>query len=266
MRVKGIAIFPVQWLALGVFAGIVFMAAGGAPTHYLVINAVALGIAWGLTSALPIASSARALLLCAVGMIIALALPLLVGPEVGGAERWIGAGPVQVHSGMLVIPALSVLLARLKSAHRLVTVVAASIAIVLQPDTGSAIALLAGVGAVLAAERSLANVATFLIATIAICVTLMRPDTLEPVPFVENVLASAWEGNVVLGAVLTLALAATILMPGFRNADFRPSMAAFVGFAIASLLGTYPTPIIGYGAASIVGFGLAIAAARRPVR
>ena len=41
-----------------------------------------------------------------------------------------------------------------------------------------------------------------------------------------------------------------------------PLAGALSGFVLAALLGDYPTPLIGYGAASIIGLGLALPAMR----
>ena len=38
------------------------------------------------------------------GATLALFLPLLTGPEMGGVARWLPAGPVSLHSGALLLP------------------------------------------------------------------------------------------------------------------------------------------------------------------
>ena len=42
-------------------------------------------------------------------LIAALILPLAIGPEVSGVSRWISLGPVSLHTGSIVIPALAIL-------------------------------------------------------------------------------------------------------------------------------------------------------------
>jgi uncharacterized membrane protein YccC len=68
--------------------------------------------------------------------------------------------------------------------------------------------------------------------------------------------------NPLLAAILAASLAATIIIPALGKRRLVPVTATFAGFAIASFLGAYPVPLLGYGAASILGFGLAIAMKR----
>jgi cell division protein FtsW (lipid II flippase) len=256
---------PSLWLIICVLAGIANMAAGSAPPHYMAINAVALAAALAMIRFVPTIKTERAAIMASAFVLFALGLPLLIGPELEGVRRWIGLGPVQLHSGMFVLPMLFVLLPRLQSAHALAATAVASILISLQPDRASAIALLAGTGALLFAKRSAPDAVQLLCAGLAVGVTIIRPDVLEPVAFVENVLPDAWLKNRLLAAALAASLAATVIMPAIGNRSLVPVTATLAGFAIASLTGAYPVPLIGYGAAAIIGFGLAIAAARQPV-
>jgi hypothetical protein len=257
---------PHLWLIICVLAGIANMAAGSAPSHYLAINAFALATALALIRFVPAIKTERAVIIASAFAIFALGLPLLIGPDLEGVRRWIGIGPVQLHSGMLVLPMLVMLLHRLASPYGIAATAFASILISLQPDRASAIALLAATGALLVAHRSTTHLIQLLCAGLAIGVTFMRPDILEPVPFVENVLSDAWLKNPLLAVGLAASLAAAVIMPVLGNVRFCPVTATLAGFATASFLGAYPSPLLGYGAAAIVGFGLAIAAARQPVQ
>jgi len=67
---------------------------------------------------------------------------------------------------------------------------------------------------------------------------------------------------VVAAVALCLALAASpvvivLLAGGGRTERFAVS-GALIGFALASIIGSYPTPLIGYGASAILGFALAL--------
>jgi hypothetical protein len=256
---------PSLWLIIVVMTGIANMVVGSAPVHYIAINAVALVAALAIMRFLPAIETEHAVLVVSAVAIFALALPLLIGPDLEGIRRWIGLGPVQLHSGMLVLPMLVALFPRLKSAHGITAVALAAVAISLQPDRASAIALLTGTAALLVANRSATNALQLLCAGVAVAVTFMRPDALEPVAFVENVLPDAWRSNPLLAVLLGASLAAALFIPAIGHQKLIPVMATVGGFAVASLLGAYPVPVIGYGAAAIIGYGLAVAAARQPV-
>jgi cell division protein FtsW (lipid II flippase) len=154
MRMKIAQTSPGLWLTISVSAGIGYMLIGGAPTHYGASNAVALAAVLTMIRFLPAIKTERAAVILSVFAILALGLPLLLDPVLAGVRRWIGVGPVQLHSGMLVLPLLVVLLPRLKSAIAVVVTALAAILITLQPDRASAIALLAGTGALLFVDRS----------------------------------------------------------------------------------------------------------------
>jgi cell division protein FtsW (lipid II flippase) len=256
---------PSLWLIVVVLAGVANMALGSAPLHYMAINAAALAAMLAMIRFLPVIKTERLVLIMSAAAIIALGLPLLIGPDLEGIRRWIGLGPVQLHSGMLVLPMLVALFPRLKSAHGITAVALAAVAISLQPDRASAIALLTGTAALLVANRSATNALQLLCAGVAVAVTFMRPDTLEPLAFVENVLPDALGSNPLLAVVLGASLAAALFIPAIGHQKLIPVMATVGGFAVASLLGAYPVPVIGYGAAAIIGYGLAVAAARQPV-
>lgn len=257
---------PILWLSLTVMIGIANMAAGRAPPHYMAINAIALVVAVAAIHFAPALKTGRVTIALSAAAILALIAPLLFGPDLEGVSRWIGTGPVQLHSGMLVIPTLVALLPRLKSGPALVAMALACIAIAMQPDRASAIALLSGTWAALFTNRSASNTIQLLFASVAVCVIFVRPDAMQPVAFVENVLSDAWLQNPLLAVAIAASLAAALILPAMGNRQLVPVEATIAGFAIASLLGAYPTPLIGYGAAAILGFGVGVAAARQPVR
>ncbi len=250
--------FTAIWFAFSVLAGVGYLAFAGAPLHYLAVNSGALAAALLLMRFAPELQSDRALDFVAMGAILVLFLPILFGPDVEGIRRWVGLGPVKLHSGLLVVPMLMALLPRLAKKRRLVVAALASIAMSLQPDRASALALLSGTGALFMTQRSLENMASLLFAAFALGATLIQPDLLETVRYVEHVLADAWASNPLIGSILAVSILAVLVLPALWKPNLVPALAAFGGFALASLFGPYPTPFIGYGAASIIGFGLAI--------
>jgi hypothetical protein len=254
---------PILWLILSVTAGIVYLMISGAPLHYPAINAIALGLGLALIRFMPWPKSDNTNTALAAAAVFALFLPLLIGPELGGIRRWIGLGPFQLHSGMMVLPMLVTLLPHLKPRQRIYMIAAACIAISIQPDRASAVALLAGTSAILLADKSVSNALPTICAFGAVCTTLIQPDSLEAVRFVERVIIDAWQDSPLVASLLAATLLATLIIPGLRSRSLIAASAVMAGFAIASLLGVYPVPFIGYGASSVLGFSLAVAANRR---
>ncbi len=109
------------------------------------------------------------------------------------------------------------------------------------------------------------NAAQLLLAALAVLATFAQPDGLQPVRFVETILSDAWQHHPAVAVMLMGILAVTLTLPAVGHPDRFPAAATVAGFAVASLIGAYPVPLLGYGASSILGFGLAIAAARRSV-
>jgi hypothetical protein len=249
-----------------VLAGIAYMLLGGAPAHYPAINAGAFGMGIALLIWVrPPTNDGRATRIAFTAALM-LFLPLIMGPDLDGIRRWIGLGPVQLHAAMLLLPSLIVLIPRSDPKMQSLAVLCAAIAIAAQPDRASALALLGGaVGLALIQRNRWAGVSVA-IALLSVAVTFMRADPLDPIPFVESVLPDAWAMHPLIAIILALSLTAAIALPARQGSQMWPLVGTIAGFAIASLIGAYPTPLIGYGAAPIIGLalGLAIAKPRSP--
>ena len=196
---------------------------------------------------------------------------LFVGPEVEGVQRWIRLGPLTLHAGMLVLPAMIAVFVRQRQAVAFPATVVCAAVFSLQPDLGSALALIGGLALAMAGRRLvLAEVAMCLVALVAVLATASRPDPLGAVAFVETALSDGWRTSPPLGAAMAAAVAMAIVLPPWLlvrgNPDLRDSgrgvIGALGGYAVASLLGPFPQPLIGYGASPIVGLGLALAVLR----
>lgn len=238
--------------------GLVYLAAFDAPTRLIAVNAgaVAVGFMWVMFGRLP--EGERARLLLAGGAALALFAPLLTGPIVGGVARWLPAGPVSLHSGALLLPLITVIAAR-ERAWGPALLALAGAALALQPDA-AALAGLAAAGVVLAViHRSRAF--TFVTASSALLALFtFDAGTLEPQVFTEGVLAqvaaASWLGAAALAA--TLFLAPLILLP--VNDATRPLAALLIALGAMAVIAPFPYPLIGYGAAPIIGFALALGA------
>jgi cell division protein FtsW (lipid II flippase) len=242
-----------------VLAGIAFMLLGGAPAHYPAINAAAFATGVVLLLLLSPAITNRAVTIIVFAASLALFLPLIIGPDLEGIHRWIALGPVQLHAGMFLLPLVMALLPRLNPKAQNAAFLCAAIAISAQPDRASAMALLGGAFGMAVVQRDRWAGVSVAIALLSVSVTFVRADPLDPVPFVETVLPDAWAIHPLIANVLVLTLIAAIALPVRQGGEMWSLAGAWAGFAFASFIGAYPTPLIGYGAAPIIGFALGLA-------
>jgi cell division protein FtsW (lipid II flippase) len=239
------------------------MAAFDAPARLIAINAGALVLAllWVLFGRMPSSSTNR--LALAILAALAVTLPGLIGPEVGGVSRWLPAGPVLLHSGALLLPLITVQAAREAKVGPVLLIVAGA-SLVLQPDAGALLGLGMASAVLAAMTRSLAH-AIVSVAALGLAAATFGAGTLEPQEFTEGVLAQVWQSAplfaLALGGLLFLAPAWLLTRsPGVSRTEGAALAALLCGLGIAAVLAPFPFPLIGYGASSILGFGLALSA------
>jgi hypothetical protein len=267
MRDRVIAVLA---LAIPVLAGLGYFAAFEAPKSYLAVNALALaiGAVW-IALAPPIASPIIRRALLAVALVI-LFLPLLTGPNLTGIARWVPLGPVTLHAGMLVLPLL-VVLAGDEPDYAPGILSVALLAALLQPDMATGAALtLAGFGLYDATKDWRWGVFVAVAFTASLVAAIH--GELPAQPWVERVIFLLARTNALVALGLALALLASFALiagafPG-REASRKALAGALFGFTFAGHVSNYPSALIGYGAAPILGFGLALGllAARAPAR
>ena len=250
-------------LIVAVLAGCFYMAVAGAPHLYLIINGAALACAMALAVFLkrPDRSFGAASFTGTASALFV--VTLFSGVEIDGVHRWIAVGPVRLHVGLLLLPATVSLLPALRKEWALLTVVSFALIVALQPDRASAFALFAGVLALAIAKRERWSMGMLAIAATAFLWSLWQPDPLQPVVFVEHMIRDAWKFHPVSAALLAGSLVLALVAP-LVGTDVRSQMPLIVSLAtvsgsiILSFFGPYPTPLIGYGASAIIGYGLAL--------
>lgn len=264
MRARG---FAFAALAVPVAAGLAYLALAEAPRSYLIVNAGALAVAALTIAAMP---AIRGVAVRRVLITVCLALlfaPLLTGPAISGVARWLPAGPFQLHAGMLAVPVLAVLVGEERElAPGILSI--ALFAALLQPDMAIAAALLLAAFGLYDATKDWRY---GLFAAVAFTVALVAAvrGELPAQPFVERVifLTARTEPLAALGLLAALVAAFYLIVAALPGAEAsRKALAgSLLGFAFAGTVSNYPTPLIGYGASPILGFGLALAllAARR---
>lgn len=262
MQAQPNRIASVAALALPVLAGLAWMIWAGAPTSYVLVNSGALVIALACANWLPLPRVPQIRLVLASALVALMALTAFVGVELDGVRRWIALGPVHLHTGYLVLPLLAVLAGQLPSRPAALLLGAALLATLAQPDRAACYALAAAVCVNALQRRDWPAIAA-LVAALACCIAaLSRLDPLQPVQFVEGVQADAVATAPLLGSLLILATLAPLAL--LRGGDRRAQLlAAFMLVAgLGAFAGAYPSILIGYGAAPILGMGLALAALR----
>lgn len=247
-------------LAVPVLAGLGYLVAFGAPLAFIAVNAGALAASAIWIAAAPGLRSGRTGRILIAVCLALLFLPLLTGPSLNGIARWLPLGPVSLHAGMLVVPALAVLCAR-EDGWAPAALSLALLAALLQPDFATATALmLEGVG-LYEATRDWKYGVYAIVAFCAAIVAALRGE-LPAQPFVERVITGLALTQPLVALALLVALLAGFFLilyacPGSDRS--RKALAgSLFGFSFAGLVSNYPSALIGYGAAPILGFGLAL--------
>jgi hypothetical protein len=146
-----------------------------------------------------------------------------------------------------------------------VGLVLAAIALALQPDRAMAGVLAAALAVLAMYRQDRWVISSLAAAAIGFAVTMIRPDSLPAVPYVDQILYTsfgvhAFAGIAVLGGALLLivpAIAGLWLDPENRgvHAVFGT---VWLGMVVAAALGNYPTPLVGYGGSAILGYALSL--------
>jgi cell division protein FtsW (lipid II flippase) len=208
------------------------------------------------------------------GLALAGLLATLFSAPQEGVHRWVDLGPMSINVAMLVLPAAAGAAAALmprRPGWALGGLMLSAALLVVQPDASQATTLaLAGIALALLAvpQRGLRVVAILAFAALA-CGAWFRPDSLQPVPEVEEILALAFDQSPALAALALLLLAAIAAVPVVLSRTWRTSTPAirgaglglglcFAGWAITPFLGHFPVPFVGMGMSPVLGGWLGI--------
>lgn len=249
---------------VAVLLGLGHMRAGGAPTTMMLMNLIALALGLLLLSTtsmlrsfLP-APDPRSLSLLLSLLLLATAL---AGVTVDGATRWIRLSGLSIQPSLILLPLILLWFVRRASPASLLAVLLSAVALALQPDRAMAGALAAGLLALALARSDRVTLFALTAAVAGFVATLARPDIQPAMPFVDQILWTAFElhplaGIAVTGGAVLLVVPGLMLMAG--GTGDRPVGAVFAAtwFAIilAAALGNYPTPLVGYGGSAILGY------------
>ena len=245
--------------------GIAYLVMAGAPARYTIINMAAFAVGTVLWLALRVRTPLR---WSGFAMVVLAALLLATavgGRALDGVTRWVMIGPLSMQTSFVVLPAMIVLYARKADLTGTAGILLAAAALAAQPDRAMAAMLATGAAVVAASKPGKLNVMALVGSAIAFVITLFRPDTLPAQPFVERVLNTAFDVHVLAG--IAVLLGCLLLVAPAWPAIWRPSErtvllafgASWAASITAAAAGNYPTPVVGYGGAAILGYLLSVA-------
>jgi len=173
---------------------------------------------------------------------------------------------LNLQISLIVVPALLVAFARRRDLLSTLGVMLAAVALALQPDRAMAGVIAVSLAALAVHRRDRWVLSALGVATAGFVATLLRPDRLPALPYVDQIFYTAFEvhalaGLAVLGGALLLVVPA---ISGLRADPENRDVYAVFGLAwlcvaVAAALGNYPTPLVGYGGSSVLGYALSLA-------
>lgn len=180
----------------------------------------------------------------------------LLAPGIDGVHRWLPVGPVPIHGAALLLPALLVLLVELRWDLAIATASAVLIILLSQPDVAQAGSFCAAWIAIVLYRRERGSTAVVVSALLIAAATLLRKDPLDPVPHVEGILGMAVSHGMLLGcvAVISVAMVPLSLVVLLRRPVGIALGVYVAGMLMATSLGHYPVPFLGYGVSPILGY------------
>ena len=242
--------------------GIFYLAAAGAPLRYPVVNGAAflLGVValGGVSGA--IAQTRRYADRLPILLGACLLATALAGAAADGASRWILVGPLGVQVSLVLLPLAIVTFARFPTFPGCAGIAVAALALALQPDRAMAGVLVLGMATLAVARPGRWSLAALAAAVAAFAAAMMRPDAPPAVPFVDQILFTAFDVHLAAGAAVLFGALLLLVPPvvGWRGDPARHLYlvlgAVWLGCIAAAVLGNYPTPVVGYGGSAILGY------------
>lgn len=263
---------PLPAIAVGAAIAAIY---GVAWTAYLPnVAAVVLGVV-GYVVVVRARTSVVWLAVVAAAAIVA----TLIGPDLEGVHRWLAVGPVRLNASAAFAPWILFALAQVGLArhrHTSIVVVLAVIAVqvvhVVQPDAGQATAFAVGVLPLVLDRgqvRPTIGIPLAIVSCVLAAVAWSRADPLAPVDHVERILwlgASLGPLWIAAMTVVCVLLVAPFVVAWAGRAHISVVLAA-VGYVVATFVvtfvGSFPVPILGAGAAPVLGWYALLAVHRR---
>lgn len=251
-----------------VATGALVSAASDVPTGLWIRNLAAWAV--GALLAAGLATAPGRLLKIALWAAPVGLLATFFSPALDGVHRWIDLGLVQLNAAMVLLPGAVVALAVLTRGSRWPWLAALACLALLagQPDASQATTLAAVVALVSLATIGSRPATAALIAGAAVIalVAWLRPDPLQPVPEVEQIIGLAHALSPAAAVAALLALAATAAVPGALAVRASPEVRVagialglcLLLWSVMPFLGAFPVPLVGIGMSPILGAWLGV--------
>ncbi|WP_337658528.1 hypothetical protein [Sphingorhabdus sp. Alg231-15] len=245
--------------------GLIYLFVSGAPLTMITVNGAALliGILLAIAVKLSVRLTNSFVTLFAIIGSLSLFATATLGYAIEDARRWVLMGPFFIQTSLILLPLIALSFARIQSFWTMLAVIAASFAMAVQPDRAMAAMLFAAVAVTCWMRPSKWTFTASIFCAIAFLATLFLPDRLPAVPFVDHILWTAFDVNIMVGLSLWIGCLALICPIFFLPRNERTVIHftfATCWFALiaAAAMGAYPTPIVGYGASAIIGYFLSL--------
>ena len=252
--------------------GLAYMAAGGAPASYLLMNVAALAFGLVTFGVLALADRRAHLPPGPINLLLGLILTgvSLWGVSADGVTRWVALGPLSIQPSLMIVPLMAVLFARSRDLLSLGGIALAALAFALQPDRGMAGALAAGLTVLALTRMDRRTLVAAGLSITGLVAALVQADPSPAVPFVDRILYTSFGIHPLAGAAVLLGSVLLVVpaLAAVRAKDIDPSALATFGAVWAAIiaaaaLGNYPTPVVGYGGSAVVGYFLSLIAFSR---
>lgn len=182
-----------------------------------------------------------------------------VSPGIEGVHRWVGIGPLRLHVAAALLPAMLAVLYEAGGGRRTAVYgpIMVALALFAQPDAAEASAFAVAWAIIAGARRRAGETSGALVVLALGAATLFRSDPLGPVPYVEGILRLAQTqsaGRAVTGGLSLLLLPLPFLLDASQRWLGAAVAAYWLCILLAASVGNYPVPLMGYGAAPILGY------------
>ncbi|WP_205478883.1 FtsW/RodA/SpoVE family cell cycle protein [Sphingomonas arenae] len=249
--------------------GLGYMAAGGAPLSYLLMNGAAFAIGVVIVVILSQRSWRVSAGAVCLGLAVVLLTSFLLGTTVNGATRWLRFGNIIIQPSLILLPVLVLTFATARNWTGAIGVTLTAIVLALQPDRAMSGGLAAGALILAFMRPDPRTLSAAAAALTGFATAMLRPDTQGAMPFVDGILLTSFDVHPAAGvAVISGSLIS--LMPAVIGLRKAPPTAlghavfgaVWAALVIAAALGNYPTPLVGYGGSAILGYLLCSIALR----
>jgi hypothetical protein len=186
-----------------------------------------------------------------------------------GVYRWVSIGVIKFNISMIVLPIIIISswhLLQVKSSWvTIITTIAVSVLLVIQPDASQLTGFSISMIVMLVSKTDKKSLRLFIVGILSTLIILswVYLDSLSAVAYVEGILGLLKNVGLtwlIIGCISLIILPVPFIL--FPPKNFKlPSICLglyFIIILIATLLGNFPVPLMGYGVSPIIGYFISI--------